>query len=91
MTAVHLAHDGTGFRVYRTETGRDRAYVGPSWASPREAIRYADALEVVVSPLRASTEDPTTNTGSLPVSVGELGSSVDVPIGRVPAARTDRR
>ena len=48
-----------GYRVYRTETGRDRHYVGPTWKTPKEAATYATNLDTgYVSPLRASSESP---------------------------------
>lgn len=63
MSQAHIAHDGTGYRVYLTETGRDRRYHGPSWKTPREAARYADLISVpYVDPLRASGEAIPANT-----------------------------
>ena len=58
MSQTHIAHDGKGYRVYRTELGTDRTYVGPSWPTPKEAAQYAALIEVpYIPPLRASAED----------------------------------
>lgn len=68
MTYIAIAHDGQGYRIYQTEFGIDRTFVGPRWNTPREAARYAALIEVpYIDPLRVSAEDASANTGSLPV------------------------
>lgn len=54
---VQIAHEG-GYRVYTTEDGIRRRYVGPAWPTPRSAATYADTLEAmpVVSPLRSGLD-----------------------------------
>ncbi len=59
MSQIHIAHTGTGYRVYRTENGIDRTDVGPVWPTPKEASHYAALIrEPYVSPLRDSGDDP---------------------------------
>ncbi len=58
MSQVHIAHTGTGYRVYRTENGIDRTDVGPVWPTPKEASHYAGLIrEPYVSPLRQDSGD----------------------------------
>ena len=54
MNAYQVCVTPKGHQVYRTVNGIYREYVGPAFATPREAIRYADLIErTTVSPLRA--------------------------------------
>jgi len=77
---VQIAHDG-GYRCYRLE-GRTRRYVGPVWPTPKEASRYAYALEASegISPLRASIE-PSDPRPVTPLRGGQVDGSIDVPRG----------
>jgi len=77
---VMIAHDG-GYRCYRLE-GRTRRYVGPVWPTPKDAARYATALDAAyVSPLRISAEDSDPSRGAPSAALVE--SSADVPRGRL--------
>ena len=57
MSGLQVAYED-GYRVYRTETGIDRQYVGPVWPTPRGAATYIETLRGIhrVSPLRAPGE-----------------------------------
>lgn len=74
MTHFYVAYMGDHYRVYGSQTGRDREYVGPKFPDPKSACRYADTLEDLprVSPLRA----PAVEVVSLPAS------TAGVPRGR---------
>jgi hypothetical protein len=84
---VQIAHEG-GYRCYRLE-GRTRHYVGPVWPTPKDAARYATALDAAagISPLRISAEDSDPSRGAPSAALVE--SSADVPRGRL-RARTAR-
>ena len=85
---VQIAHEG-GYRVYRTPDGRTRRYVGPVWATPKEAAAYANALDVgYVSPLRSSVEDSDPSRGAPSAALVE--SSTDDPRGRLRSTGQDR-
>ena len=64
-----------GHQVYRTVNGLYRKNEGPAWPTPREAIAYAEALQIVddlqVDPLRSSVEgtpvSPSAPTGGASV------------------------
>lgn len=67
MSQYQIEHDGTGYRIYETNTGLDKRLIGPRWASPRQANRYADLQAQLdrVSPLRPTTRR-TDELGSFP-------------------------
>lgn len=45
MSQHFVAHDGIGYHVWRLVNGRYRLNVGPHFATPREAMAYADSLD----------------------------------------------
>lgn len=55
MTFHGIAVEAGKYRVFATDDGIRRTYLGPEHATPRAAVRYADNLErgmPAVSPLR---------------------------------------
>ena len=57
MTYYGIEHDGTGYRIYATDNGVAKRLIGPRWASPRQAMAYADLQANLdrVSPLPTSS------------------------------------
>ena len=74
-----IAVTSKGHQVYRTVNGRYRLNVGPAWPTPREAIRYANQLDVAY----ASGE------GLTPVPLSPLRGRGSEALSRV--VRTARR
>ena len=85
MTQYHVAHLDGSYRVYRTENGIDRTYIGPRSATPREAGAWADLFASTdrISPLRDCAEAPSTEpVVPAPGSAG-MGVSAQSPKGAV--------
>jgi len=83
VTQVQIDHDGTGYRVFVTETGLDKRHCGPRWATPRQAIAYSELVAVEhPSPLRSPAE-PSPTVGVPPFSDGSgVDGSAGDPRGR---------
>lgn len=71
-----LAHDGA-YRVYLTEFGIDRTYIGPPFAFPRAAIAYSDQLDGQCAP-----EHPEIVPDSAATFTGALWPSESLPTTR---------
>lgn len=73
MTFHGIAVEAGKYRVFATDDGIRRTYLGHEHATPRAAIRYADNLErgmPVTQPLRAPAEPP---GGLPPLAIRRLG------------------
>ena len=58
MTQYHIANVDGSWRVYATETGIDRQYVGPRCATPKEANAWADFCTANPPTTRSGHDDP---------------------------------
>ncbi len=60
MSAYQIDFDGQGHRVFLTSNGIDKQYLGPRFATPRQAIAYSDSLTGIpsVSPLSETPTEP---------------------------------
>jgi hypothetical protein len=74
MTQYMVAHVGTGYRVYATETGIDRHYIGPIHETPRAAGAYAAATprEEPRQSVSPAERDATSRTDVPVASAGTL-------------------
>ena len=93
MTQYGIEHDGTGYRIYATDNGVAKRLIGPRWASPRQAMAYADLQANLdrVSPLPASSRATEVETALPPAAREELlspGSRPDVAATSHSASRT---